>query len=215
MPRDWMDDARGRDDRRDRWEDRRERTDPAARDDFGQADFSSDYVYDADRRTGYRAADEAGRGADDYGQADYSEDYAYDPRRGHGYRRFTDDDRDYGRRMDSGDYRRGEPPRPGEPGRSWMDRAGAFFGRDEAAAPRRRRGPSDRVLWAVIVERLEDARSLDLRDVEVVVEDAEVTLNGTVRRKEDKRRIEDIADLDGVRHVQNNLRVRDAGRRWF
>jgi osmotically-inducible protein OsmY len=54
-----------------------------------------------------------------------------------------------------------------------------------------------------------------LRDVEVLVDDAEVTLNGTVRNKEDKRRIEDIADLEEVRHVQNNLRVRDGGRRWF
>jgi osmotically-inducible protein OsmY len=71
-----------------------------------------------------------------------------------------------------------------------------------------RRGPSDRVLWAVIVERLEDERRLDLRDVEVIVENREVTLNGTVRRKEDKRRIEDVADIDGIRHVQNNLRVR-------
>jgi osmotically-inducible protein OsmY len=67
----------------------------------------------------------------------------------------------------------------------------------------------------VIVERLEDERGLDLRDVEVRVEDAEVTLNGTVRRKVDKRRIEDIADLDDIRHVQNNLRVREGLRRWF
>ena len=72
------------------------------------------------------------------------------------------------------------------------------------------RGPSDRVLWAVIVERLEDQRALDLRDVEVLVDNGEVTLNGTVRRKEDKRRIEDIADLPEVRHVQNNLRVQPA-----
>jgi osmotically-inducible protein OsmY len=71
------------------------------------------------------------------------------------------------------------------------------------------------VLWTVIVERLESQRGLDLRDVEVLVDEAEVTLNGTVRRKEDKRRIEDIADLDGVRHVQNNLRVREGMRRWF
>jgi osmotically-inducible protein OsmY len=67
------------------------------------------------------------------------------------------------------------------------------------------------VLWAVIVERLEDERRLDLRDVEVLVENGEVTLNGTVRRRDDKRRIEDIAEIDGVRHVQNNLRVRDRG----
>jgi osmotically-inducible protein OsmY len=96
-----------------------------------------------------------------------------------------------------------------------MDRAGDFFSGREDEPPRRRRGPSDRVLWAVIVERLEDERGLDLRDVEVVVDNAEVTLNGSVRRKEDKRRIEDVADLRGVRHVQNNLRVRDFGRRWF
>ena len=75
----------------------------------------------------------------------------------------------------------------------------------------RRRGPSDRVLWAVIMERLDDERRLDLRDVDVEVRDGEVTLNGTVRRKEDKRRIEDVADIEGVRNVQNNLRVRDRG----
>jgi len=197
--------------------------DERGRRDFGQADYSRDYAYDPERRAGYRAADESARD-DDYGQADYSTDFAFDAERGRAYRRFSDEDparpapaepdRIYGRRMDEGDYRRG--PEVGERGRSWAGRAGAFFsGRDEAPAQRRRRGPSDRVIWAIIVERLEDARSLDLRDVEVVVEDAEVTLNGTVRRKEDKRRIEDIADLDDVRHVQNNLRVRDAGRRWF
>jgi hypothetical protein len=138
-----------------------------------------------------------------YGQADYSTDWGYDPDEG-AYRRFSPDDPEYGRRMDAGDYRPTEPPP-----RSWRDRAGAFFSPE---SPRervpRRRGPSDRVLWAVIVERLEDERRLDLRDVEVIVEDCEVTLNGTVRRKEDKRRIEDVADIDGIRHVQNNLRVR-------
>jgi hypothetical protein len=204
MPRDWIRDERGRRD-------------------FGQADYSHDYAYDPERRTGYRAADETDR-TDDYGQADYSTDYVYDAERGRAYRRDAEGrpdrpapahpDRVYGQRMDAGDYRRG--PDVGERGRSWVDRAGAFFSGHEAPpAARRRRGPSDRVLWAIIVERLEDARSLDLRDVEVLVDDAEVTLNGTVRRKEDKRRIEDIADLDEVRHVQNNLRVRDGGRRWF
>lgn len=218
MPRDWTDEDRGRE-HRDRWENRERARD--RREDFGQADFSRDYVYDPNRRTAYRASDDAAGHADDYGQADYSDDYAYDPERGQGYRRFSEDDRDdgrsveadrgYGRRMDAGDYHRG----PGERSRSWRDRAGAFFGGRESEPAARRRGPSDRVLWAVIVERLEDQRGLDLRDVEVLVEDGEVTLNGTVRRKEDKRRIEDIADLDGVRNVQNNLRVRDGGRRWF
>lgn len=140
----------------------------------------------------------------DYGQADYSADWAYDRVQGP-YRRYTEEDREYARRMNSGDY-----PPIDTPPRSWMDRAGEFFaGPARDRTPRHRRGPSDRVLWAVIVERLEDERRLDLRDVEVIVEDREVTLNGTVRRKEDKRRIEDVADIEGVRHVQNNLRVRD------
>lgn len=223
MPRDWP--REERDVRRERWDDRDQRRGDADRDDLGQADFSTDYAYDPAQRAGYRTSDEMAGRADDYGQADYSTDYAYDADEGRAYRRFSDDERDrrradpdYSRRMERGDYarREGRDERVGERGRSWTDRAGAFFtGRDERHEVRRRRGPSDRVLWAVIVERLEDERGLDLRDVEVSVEDAEVTLNGTVRRKEDKRRIEDIADIQGVQNVQNNLRVRGTGRRWF
>ena len=226
MPRDWMDEHRG--ERRDRWAEREKRAARSEHDDFGQADFSKDYVYDPDRRSAHRATAESDRQGDDYGQADYSQDYGYDRASGHGYRRFAEEDRDQGRegteprygRAGADDDRRGDPPRgeppPGERSRSWADRAGAFFsGREEGAEARRRRGPSDRVLWTVIVERLENERGLDLRDVEVLVENAEVTLNGLVRRKEEKRRIEDLADIDGVRHLQNNLRVRDSRRRWF
>lgn len=204
-------------------EDWRERDDVRrrGRDDFGLADYSNDYAYDPDRRTGYRAEEEYRAALDDYGQADYSRDRAYDPDRRRAGERYAEADLDYGRRMDEGEYR-SEP-------RSWMDRAEEFFTghprrghdprRDEALRrdherqdlrARRRRGPSDRVLWAVIMERLDDAR-VDTRDVDVIVEGAEVTLNGTVRHKADKRRIEDIADIDGVGHVQNNLRVRDRG----
>lgn len=200
---------------------RRRSADPREREDFGQADYSTDYGYDPRHRTGYRAEERMRPRTDDYGQADYSNDWAYDADRGRPYRRFSEDDRDY-----SGEARYAR----GEHSRSWMDRAGDFFGagrrhdderRYEAdrryesdRRSRRRRGSSDRVLWAIIMERLEDERRLDLRDVDVSVEDGEVTLNGTVRRKEDKRRIEDIADIDGVRNVQNNLRVRDPDRGW-
>ncbi|MDB5436604.1 MAG: hypothetical protein JWR47_2861 [Phenylobacterium sp.] len=203
---------------REDWQDREEERRRAAtrdRDDYGQADYSGDYGYDPRRRAGYRAEEDARPRTDDFGQADYSSDYAYDPERGRAYRRYSPDDRDYARRMDEGDDRPAGQPR------SWMDRAGDFFSPgprardDDSRVARRRRGPSDRVLWAVITERLEDERGLDLRGVEVVVEDAEVTLNGTVRRKVDKRRIEDVADVDGVRHVQNNLRVHDRGHWTF
>jgi hypothetical protein len=196
---------------REDWQEREEERRRASlrhRDDYGQADYSEDYGYDPVRRTGYRAEEDIEPRTNDFGQADYSNDYAYDPERGRAYRRYADADRDYARRMDRGDYR------PDHPSRSWMDRAGEFLSPGERA-PRRRRGPSDRVLWAVITERLEAERGLDLRDVDVMVEDGEVTLNGTVRRKVDKRRIEDVADIDGVRHMQNNLRVHERGHWTF
>ncbi|RAK56353.1 hypothetical protein DJ017_13325 [Phenylobacterium soli] len=211
MPRfDW----RGRDEDRREW-----REDPRDREDFGQVDYSTDYGYDPDSRTGYRMEERLRTRDDDYGQADYSGDWRYDAERGRPYRRSEEeryaDERYRDERYRDERHDRDRHDREGEP-RSWLDRAGAALtGRDDDRQVRRRRGPSDRVLWAVIVERLEDARGIDLRDVEVVVEDAEVTLNGHVRRKEDKRRIEDIADIDGVRHVQNNLRVRDRGRWTF
>lgn len=94
-------------------------------------------------------------------------------------------------------------------GRPPEARAGWY---DPSARPARRNGPSDRVLWAIVAERLDHERRLDLRDVEVIVLDAEVTLNGTVRHKGDKRRIEDVADIEGVRNIQNNLRVRERSR---
>ena len=201
---------------REDWQDREEERRREAlrdREDYGLADYSRDYGYDPRRRAGYRRDEEVRARDDDYGQADYSSDYGYDPERRSAYRRYSEDDREYAQRMNDGDGRRDDQPR------SWMERAGEVFSGDHRRASdlraRRRRGPSDRVLWAVISERLEDARGLDLHGVDVVVEDAEVTLNGTVRHKSDKRRIEDIADIDGVRHVQNNLRVREHGHWTF
>jgi hypothetical protein len=179
-------------------DDSRDRPDPPRRsagdrDDFGQTDYSTDYGYDSRRRAGYRVeGNDSAAPQEDYGQADYSRDYGYDPSTGRGYRRFSEDD--------PGDQ-------PASERRSFV--GGMFGPRGEAA--HQRRGPSDRVLWAIIVERLEDERRLDLRHVDVAVENGEVFLNGYVRRKEDKRRIEDVADIEGVRNVQNNLRVRERG----
>jgi len=197
---------------REDWQDREEALRRARlRDDYGQTDYSDDYGYEARRRAGYRADDDARARPDDFGQADYSTTYGYDADHRQGFRRYSTDDPDYARRMNAGEPRRSEQPR------SFIDRAGEFFSpRPVATRPAHaRRGPSDRVLWAVIMERLDHQRGLDLRDVRVAVEDAEVTLDGTVRHKADKRRIEDIADIDGIRHVQNNLRVRDHGHWTF
>lgn len=130
----------------------------------------------------------------DFGQADYSNQYGYDARTRSGYRAFDD-----GRPED-------RPLRGPEDGRP------ADWNYEDRQV--RRAGPSDRVLWAVIMERLDDERRLDLREIEVEVRDAEVFLNGVVRHKADKRRIEDIADINGVRNVQNNLRTRERSGRW-
>lgn len=135
------------------------------------------------------------RDRDDYGQADYSNLYGYDPRTRSGYKAY-DDGRGF-----NGDPRRFDEPRR--------------YDREEGRRRDHRDGPSDRVLWAIIMERLEDERRLDLRDVKVEVHEREVTLFGTVRHKADKRRIEDVADIDGVRNVQNNLRVRERARWTF
>lgn len=136
------------------------------------------------------------REREDFGQADYSTNYGYDPRTRTGYRQFG-------------------PSERGRDGYDYISRSyDPNFRRSRAVDDRRpdaRRGPSDRVLWAVIVERLEDERRLDLRDVEVSVHNGEVFLTGSVRHKADKRRIEDVADIEGVRNVQNNLRVRERG----
>lgn len=224
MPRyDW----RGRD-----YDDRARPSDRREREDLGLADYSRDWRYDPETRTGYRADERLPERDDDFGQADYSRDWSYDrERRRPPVRRFA------GENIDRDDDRYRDERFDREP-RSWMDRAGDFLAGRAAYDDRRdfeprradeqrrgerryderrtrRRGPSDRVLWAVIVERLEDERGLDLRDVEVLVEDGDVTLNGSVRRKEEKRRIEDIADVDGVRNVQNNLRIRDRPRWTF
>src|SRR6202008_3836799 len=57
-------------------------------------------------------------------------------------------------------------------------------------------------------DRLSDDSWLDAAEIEVQVANAEVTLSGVVRERDDKRRAEDIAEqVAGVRHVQNNLRV--------
>ena len=94
-----------------------------------------------------------------------------------------------------------------------MDQARDFLGvnayNDRREDSRYRRG---RVIWAVINGRLDHERGLDARDIEVIVDGSEVILNGTVRSREEKRLAEDLADVRGVTHIQNNLRV---GRRGF
>lgn len=206
------------------------RRDPRADDrpdDFGQADYSTDYAYDPRTRSGYRTYDEYR----DSGPANFREDYDYDPRtRTAQLRGDPEERRAYDRARDDYDPRR-DPRRDergydsrGEP-RSWFDDArdslagmfGAGAGAETARGPDRREQEAyrrERVIRAVICGRMDHDRELDMSDIHVTIRGSEVTLDGTVRSREEKRRAEDLADVRGVTHVQNNLRIRQ-DRSWF
>lgn len=145
----------------------------------------------------------------------YSERYNY-PTGFRSNERYGDRRRDY-------DYDRSEG------GRGWLDRASdevaSWFG-DEEAERRRRMdeqrehrgcGPkgyrrSDDRIKEDVNDRLSDDYYLDASDVEVAVENTEVTLTGTVRNRNDKRRAEDLAEsVSGVTNVENRLRVKQSG----
>lgn len=121
----------------------------------------------------------------------------------------------------------------GEESRTWWDRTqdevSSWFGDEEARrrrewderradikAEHRGRGPkgykrTDSRIEEDVNDRLTDDPYLDASNIEVSVKDSEVTLSGTVVRREDKRRAEDLAELvSGVTHVQNNLRIKPA-----
>jgi len=104
-----------------------------------------------------------------------------------------------------------------------MDRASdeiaSWFGDEDAELRRqvdqyRGKGPkgyirTDERVREDVNDRLSDDAMLDASDIEVIVASGEVTLNGRITTRQDKRRAEDIAEaVSGVQHVQNNLRVK-------
>ncbi|MGZ8407045.1 MAG: BON domain-containing protein, partial [Caulobacteraceae bacterium] len=126
------------------------------------------------------------------------------------------------------DHEWGSNPRSGygHEGRNWWDKTTdkvqAMFGDDDArrrsqwdsqTGQHRGRGPkgyqrSDERIREDVHDRLTDDHHLDASNIEVMVKDCEITLNGTVSSREDKRRAEDLVEsCSGVKHVQNNLRV--------
>jgi osmotically-inducible protein OsmY len=107
-----------------------------------------------------------------------------------------------------------------EPG-GWTGQArygrGSFLGRDAMAGPYAGRGPrgyqrSDERIREDVCERMCDCGELNASDIEVRVSNGEVTLQGTVRDRQDKRLAEDLADqVSGVREVHNQIRVSQPG----
>lgn len=158
-----------------------------------------------------------------------------DPSRDWGYPRYgSGSSSDYERdRYGSGHFGRGS--RDYSEDRGFFERAGdevrSWFG--DSAAERRRemdsqtgeyrhrgRGPkgyqrSDERILEDVNDRLTDDPHIDASDIEVTVKNREVTLNGLVKSRFEKRHAEDLADsVSGVTHVQNNLRIQqyaDAG----
>lgn len=116
-----------------------------------------------------------------------------------------------------------------EGNRGWFERAAdevsSWFGDDDAQRRRERdasmghrgRGPkgyvrSDDRIREDVCDRLSDDSLVDASDIEVSVMGREVTLSGTVQSREERRRAEDCAErVTGVSHVQNNLRLGQAG----
>ena len=113
-----------------------------------------------------------------------------------------------------------------EGARGWWDRASdevaSWFGDEEAERRRRMddrrehrgRGPkgyrrSDERIKEDVNDRLSDDYYLDASEIEVSVQNTEVTLTGTVNNRNDKRRAEDLAEsVSGVTNVENRLRVK-------
>lgn len=180
--------------------------------------------YDQGRGGGYGRGDYsetirsgmAGRGM---GMANYSSDAAGDyGGMGHGGRGYGG--RDYGGRGYGEEGYRG-----GSGERGFLERAGdevaSWFGDEDAQRRRERdaghrgRGPrnysrSDERIREDVSDRLSDDRHIDASDIEVSVTGGEVTLDGTVDSRFAKRHAEDLAEsCSGVKHVQNNLRVKD------
>lgn len=204
------------------WRSREDRQSYEDRGDYGQ-----DFGY----RGGFGRSDygSGAYGGRDYGSRDYGGmDYGS---RGTGNRDYSSRDygnRDYGRMGYGGGsgYGRNEE-------RGFFERAGdemaSWFG-DEDAERRRRmdarnddpgaqhhrgRGPrgytrSDDRIREDVNDRLTDDPYIDASEIDVTVSNCEVTLSGTVGDRRTKRRAEDMAEtISGVRHVQNNLRVRE------
>ena len=68
---------------------------------------------------------------------------------------------------------------------------------------------SDNRIQEDINDRLTDDPDVDASEVEVVVQNGQVTLTGTVDDRQAKRRAEDIAEsVSGVAHVENRIKVR-------
>ena len=110
--------------------------------------------------------------------------------------------------------------------RGWWDRTkdevSSWFGDEEAQRRRdmderegqfKGKGPkgytrSDDRIKEDVNDRLSDDSQVDASEIDVTVNNSDVTLTGTVNTRWEKRRAEDVAEfVSGVKNVENRLRV--------
>jgi osmotically-inducible protein OsmY len=191
---------------------------------YGRGDDYGQGGYGRGAYGGYEGSFGGGYGREGYGRRDYGgseRGFGGHSREG-GYGQEGYGGR-YGREEDYGGYARG-----GQGGREergfWQrasDEVASWFGSDEAERRReqdhRGRGPkgyrrSDERIRDDVSDRLADDPYVDASDIEVSVQNGEVTLSGMVDSRQARRRAEDLVEnVSGVSHVQNNLRVRQQG----
>lgn len=141
----------------------------------------------------------------------------YGEGRGPMYRYGMERDREReGMRWERGEHREDEP--------SLMERIGEgirnFFAGGDERGPHAGKGPkgyrrSDDRIREDVCDRIASWGWVDASDVEVRVQEAEVTLSGSVSARRDKRLLEEMIEgVPGVLDVHNQIRVRrEAGQR--
>jgi osmotically-inducible protein OsmY len=71
--------------------------------------------------------------------------------------------------------------------------------------------PADEKIREIITDRLSDDPSVDFRDINVVVQNGDVTLLGTVDSDQSRSSAESFIErMPGVRHMENKLKIRPA-----
>lgn len=179
---------------------------------YGQSSGGRDYgsSRDDDHRYGERreGGSSYGRGATEgqYGGGQYGggeADYGNGGRRSYGQGGMGSYDQSRGSRESM--YRTGGGSYRGE----------QDYGGSSSQGQHRGKGPkgyarSDDRIKEQVSECMSDDHMLDASEIDVQVKDGEVTLGGTVSDRRAKRHAEDIIEhLGGVKHVQNNLRIKE------
>ena len=155
----------------------------------GRPLFDTDHRHDPDRFGQDRyGRDRSGSESFGRGSRDYNEERGFFERAGDEVRSwFGDDDADRRRDRD-------------------MRESGQHRGRGPKGYQR-----SDARILEDVNDRLTEDPHLDASEIDVRVENREVTLSGTVNSRFEKRHAEDITEsVSGVTHVQNNLRIQQA-----